>query len=100
MKLPNPKARLLAFGDGNFKYQAAPGEICADAFSDRGSTPLASTKTRIDELCILSETSLHLKQNYHLNRNGLGGSSCIPSTILSFIYLLIRIKNSSNLPNK
>ena len=43
MKLLKPKARLLAFGRGNVKYQSAPGEVYVDAFSDGGSTPPAST---------------------------------------------------------
>ena len=56
MKLPTPEAWLKASGRGNLKRQAAPGEVCAEVFSDRGSTPLAST-IHLHVMCEITKKS-------------------------------------------
>ena len=40
---------MLSALSGNFKQHSAPGEVCVNGLSDRGSTPLASNRTVFDE---------------------------------------------------
>nr|DAT42352.1 MAG TPA: hypothetical protein [Caudoviricetes sp.] len=42
---------MPAYRGGNLNRQTAPGEVLVDALSDRGSTPLGSTKAEPDEPC-------------------------------------------------
>ena len=47
MKLPTAKIRFLLLAGGKFKQITVMGEVLTEGLSDRGSTPLRSTRINV-----------------------------------------------------